>query len=56
MTIEAFKKHHAHYVQSVYQIDDISLEDEGSYRCISENGIDKELIKEVYLTVKGNYA
>lgn len=39
--------------QSILQISRISIEDEGSYRCISGNGLEEDLVKQVDLIIKG---
>lgn len=53
-TLDTFTESKDNLNQSTLVINRIFLEDEGEYRCISGNGIDQDLIKQVTLTIKGD--
>jgi len=54
MPLETVTKSNDFKTRSVFKINPIMLVDQGTYRCISNNGLGSQLINEVHLKIKGD--
>jgi hypothetical protein len=51
--VQALKYDDESKTRSILKIDSVTIDDQGRYRCVSGNGIEADLVKEVNLIVKG---